>query len=439
MSNEMEAVAETSGMNEEGVPTPAQARHIIHRMGETGQPPERGALFVNVATNDILETLRVEYLKQMRESGRNSSFKLVQAPFGGGKTQFLLSLREIAWQEGFSTARVDLSPKECPFNRPEKIYQAVAQGIELPPEELDEEPEPGIDIALRTIARQMAEASGVEAFTSWLRSEFEEAPINIRSFRKAVSLYMQAVVTSDFDLRDLLGDYLRGTPVAPALLATHGIREQLLPSNAFGFLKSLVQALSNLNLPGLVMLFDEMDRNMSLPPTQRREIGDNLRQMIDSCGQASLPGVLWCYAVPPEFMDTIVPEYPALAQRLKGIATPSSTHGLAPLIDLDRLAQGATELMTKLGKKLITTHEIGFERGLDVDVQTANIVAVAEEFGSRMLESGTRREFVKVAIRMLDEQASGDQHRLAPDEIARLLSSDQGNEPGPLDGEQEIF
>ena len=142
MSIATDPMLEPEGHRYDSEPTPEQARHIIHRMGETGQPPERGALFVNVATNDILETLRVEYLAQMRESGRNSSFKLVQAPFGGGKTQFLLSLREIAWREGFATSRVDLSPKECPFNRTEKIYQAVAQGVELPPEELDEESHP---------------------------------------------------------------------------------------------------------------------------------------------------------------------------------------------------------------------------------------------------------------------------------------------------------
>jgi hypothetical protein len=76
------------------------ARHILMRLGETGQPPERGALEINVGTDHHLEALRREYLVPMRESGLNSTFKLVQAPFGGGKTQFLHCLREVAWQEG---------------------------------------------------------------------------------------------------------------------------------------------------------------------------------------------------------------------------------------------------------------------------------------------------------------------------------------------------
>ena len=34
------------------------ARHIVQRMGETGQPPERNALAVNVGTDEYLDVLR---------------------------------------------------------------------------------------------------------------------------------------------------------------------------------------------------------------------------------------------------------------------------------------------------------------------------------------------------------------------------------------------
>ncbi len=105
------------------------ARHILHRLGESGQPPERGALNLNVGTDHYLEALRREYLIPIRESGLNSTFKLIQAPFGGGKTQFLHCLREVAWEEGFVTAVVGVSPQECPFDDLPRIYQAVARSL----------------------------------------------------------------------------------------------------------------------------------------------------------------------------------------------------------------------------------------------------------------------------------------------------------------------
>ena len=420
-------------------PAPEQARHIVQRMGETGQPPERGALFVNVGTSEILDILKTEYLTPMKESGRNSSFKLIQAPYGGGKTQFLMSLREVAWQEDFATARVGLSPKECPFDKVEKIYQEIAKQLELPPESPDEELETGLDVVLRTIVRQRADAAGADAVKLWLRREFEETPIESRSFRRAVSRYMQAILEDDFDAIDPLGDYLRGIDLPLADLKPFRIHEKIDHNNAFGFIKSLVQSLAQLELPGLVLLFDEMDRNLSLPTKRRREIADNLRQMIDHCGQAALPGVLWCYAVPPEFMDTIVPEYPALAQRLKGVARLSTSSPLQPIIDLDRLEIGTVPLMKKLGERLLMIYEIGFESGLDEKVQKRNVDALAEEYGARTLESGTRREFVKAAIRMLDEQARGTEAELDDAAVRKLAGATSGDDVRPLDGEKEFF
>ena len=130
---------------------PALARSIVSRMGETGQPPERGALAVNVGTDDVLSVLREEYLVPMREAGRNSSFKLVEAPFGGGKTHFLYCLREVGWREGFATSIVDVSPEECPFDDTLRIYQAVVRQLELPPDSLAVVPDRGIDAVLRQL------------------------------------------------------------------------------------------------------------------------------------------------------------------------------------------------------------------------------------------------------------------------------------------------
>ena len=72
------------------------AGQILRRMGETGQQPERGALKVNVGTQEFLDVIRDEYLVPIRDARANSTFKLVQAPFGGGKTHFLHCLREMA-------------------------------------------------------------------------------------------------------------------------------------------------------------------------------------------------------------------------------------------------------------------------------------------------------------------------------------------------------
>lgn len=425
-------------MDTDPLPPPELARHILDRMGSGGQPPERGALFVNVATQGILDTLRDEYLRPIRASGRNSTFKLVQAPFGGGKSQFLQCLRELAWREGFCTALVGLSPKECPFDQPMSIYREIARRIELPVEDLEVAPNPGLDRMLRQVAEQRIEESGAAAFVEWLRGEFSRANVESRSFARAVGHFLEAVALSNQDQERLVGDYLVGEDVPAAELAALQLRETFTDTVAFRWLRSLAQCIVALRLPGIVLMFDEMDRNMSLSVRRRRAIGDNLRQMIDYCGQSALPGVVWCYAVPPEFMDTIVPEYPALAQRLKGPLEFSELSPNQPLIDLDHLPMSADELLLAIGTRLLELAQRAYGHNFDRALQESNLRELATELSARQFETGTRRTFVKAAVSLLEAQRRGGERTLARKEVEALAGAHAEVALEPMPGETEF-
>jgi hypothetical protein len=418
--------------------TPDMARHVLDRMGSTGQPPERGARHVNVATEELLDIIKDEYLVPMKASGRNSTFKLVQAPFGGGKTQFLHCLRELAWSEGFATAMIGLSPKECPFDRPPAIYREVVRRIELPVADLNEETNPGLDRVLRQIALERVDQVGADVFVKWLGTDFGRTNIESRAFGRAVRAFLEAVALDDFESEELLGDYLLGQKIPAADLAPYRLRENLDDESAFRWLRSLVQCLAALNLPGVVLMFDEMDRNMSLSAGRRRAIGDNLRQMIDYCGQSLLPGVVWCYAVPPEFMDTIVPEYPALAQRLKGAARFSRTSPMQPVIDLDHLPLAPSELLQALGQRLLALTEVAYDCKFDEAIQEPNLKGLATELGERSFESGTRRTFVKAAVSMIEAQRREGESPLTMEEIREFAGLGAGASADAMPGEVEF-
>ncbi len=420
------------------LPPPDLARHILDRMGSVGQPPERGALFVNVATEGILDTLRDEYLRPIKRSGRNSTFKLVQAPFGGGKSQFLHCLRELAWREGFCTALVGLSPKECPFDQPASIYREVARRIELPVEDFDVAPNPGLDRLLRQLADARIDEVGAAAFGEWVKGEFHRANIESRSYQRAIGLFLQAVIDSDEDLAQLVGDYLLGEELPASELAPLQLREAFSDTVGFRWLRSLAQSLVALRLPGIVLMFDEMDRNMSLSVKRRRAMGDNLRQMIDYCGQSMLPGVVWCYAVPPEFMDTIVPEYPALAQRLKGPMEFSALSPNQPLIDLDHLPLPTEELLSAIGARLVELTERAYGVTLQRGLQASNLGLLARELAARQFESGTRRTFVKAAVSHLETQRRGGEHSLSERDVQQLAGAHAEAAFLPLAGEMEF-
>lgn len=418
--------------------SPELARQILARMGEAGQPPERGALLVNTGTEGILELLRQEYVLPIRDAGRNSTFKLVQAPFGGGKTQFLHCLREVCWAEGFVTSLVGVSPKECPFDDVTRIYQSVACSLQTPPADLMEESDLGLDAVLRTEIRRRCKETSDDEVLAWVKEEIGHGRVDSHAVRRAAALFLRAVITDDEDTEEITGSFLRGDSVTRAELRPLRIREELSEKSAYRFLRSVIQVLRAMGVPGVALLFDEMDRVMSLTVKRKKEIGDNLRQMIDHCGRQELPGLILAYAVPPEFMTLVVPEYPALEQRLRSARRFSATSTLSPVIDLDSLPLSPTDLLAGIGDRLLALFSAAGEGPLTEALQRRNLAALAKEYGEHQLESGSRRRFVKAAVAMLYEQAREAERILSGGDI-RSLAGNAGNEVLPeLDGE-EIF
>jgi len=400
-------------------PTPALARQILQRVGEIGQPPEVGIEHLNVGNETLLRVLDREYLAPIAELGRGSSFKLVQAYFGGGKTHFLMCVRQLAWQRGFATALVGLSPDECPFDDPYRIYQAVARELAWAPRDPLVPPARGIEQALRVALEERRAQVDDDTLRTWVDQELRRHPVDAPSFRSAVRALLLAMLDGDVETEELAAAWLRGEPVTAQEVRHLGIREAMSRTNGFRMLRSLCQVLQAVGSPGLLLGFDELDRNLSLPPRRRRAVADHLRQLIDLCGREALPGLLCLYAVPPEFMRHVVTEYPALQQRLEGPASLSERSPQAAVIDLERLDLSAEELLVRIGQRLIALFRLGRDPDIDPVLQERNLRALAEEILAGSFEVAHRRAFVKAAVDLLHRQ-SADPHPVVPGELAEL-------------------
>ncbi|MFH1469885.1 MAG: BREX system ATP-binding domain-containing protein [Pseudomonadota bacterium] len=408
---------------------PHLARAILARVGEIGQPPDLGIEYLNAGNESILGVLEHEYIAPMAEARRGSSFKLVQAYFGGGKTHFLYAVRSLAWRYGFASAVVGLSPEECPFDDPVRIYRAVAAEISWPPQGSGSLPARGIEAALRVALEERVEQAGAEAVEAWINTELRRTSLDSPSFRAAVVGYLRALLCGEPAQEDLLGAFLRGDDLSLAELRPLGVREQLSRESGFRFLRSLCQAVQSLGCPGLLLCFDELDRNLSLPPRRRRAVADNLRQLIDLTGREALPGLLCLYAVPPEFMRNVVVEYPALQQRLEGPSMLSARSPQAAVIDLERLDLEPQALLVAIGLRLLALFEAAHASGFDLDLQQQNLDVLAGEVLASSFEVAHRRAFVKAAVELLHSQAV-EEGPLSPAEARRLAG--QGGEIVPL-------
>ena len=49
--------------------------------------------------------------------------------YGSGKSHFLYCVRDRAWERNFAVSKVDLSPKESPYDDQRRVYAAVASSV----------------------------------------------------------------------------------------------------------------------------------------------------------------------------------------------------------------------------------------------------------------------------------------------------------------------
>lgn len=401
------------------------AQRILQTLGESGTPPERGVRFLNVGNESYLEVLRREYLEGLLPAG-GSTFKLVQAYFGGGKTHFLLSVREMAWQTGFAAAYVGLSPTSCPFHEPLQVYRAVVRSLRAPPaDEAPLAPTTGFTDLLRDLIEDRRRESGDTAVRTWLLRTVRQLPVENQSLRNAIAGYGLALMDDDMRKQDVLGAYLLGEEVPVAAHREAGVFESIGKTNAFAMLRGVCQAVRGLGFAGTVLLFDELDRNLSVGATTKNQhkLTDNLREIVDLCGRGALPGVLFAYAVPPEFMHRVVDEYPALKQRLASPLPLSVRSPQATVIDLETLDLHPQDLLLAMGDRIREVFEVARDVKFDPILQAANLARVATEAAHAQFEVSHRRIFVKAWISHLHDQIAGGERAVTQGEVSQRILS----------------
>ena len=406
-------------MNENSAPrtsyselSQAEAQHIVRKLGESGIPPSRGLAAYTVGIDSLLGTLEDEYLSGYLPDG-GSSFKLVVGEYGSGKSHFLFRLRDKAWEHGYVVSRTELSPKECPYDNQLKVYQAVVSNLIFHDEDPNVEDTIGLEAFLENHFHRMLRTLGVEAPMTplgldlraklWLDTILRfkvESP----SFRHAVYFFLQAVAEENEAHKRLICAWLRGESVALRQVRQFSITERIDRSVAFKMLRSLAQLIHELGYSGLVLLFDEGDRMVSIGSSRTERVAcDNLREVIDRCAGESLPSALFVYAVPPYFVTNIAPQYEALSQRISSRVKFSRKNPFSVQISLDQLDYPGDELLRMIGARLLDIFEIAYETKFDAELQRQNIAHLAESCAS-LLSTSHRRHFIKSLMNIFTEQ-----------------------------------
>ncbi|MCA9980690.1 MAG: DUF2791 family P-loop domain-containing protein, partial [Anaerolineales bacterium] len=210
------------------------------------------------------------------------------------------------------------------------------------------------------------------------------------------------------------------SPADTKILREVGVTGKINRPNAFRMLRSLCQVIRALSYSGLILLFDEVDRMASVGGKAEKVATDTLREVVDRTRE-DLPGAMFVYAVPPQFINDIVPKYPALQQRVRAPGRFSRINHFSPQINLEHLDLDEDDLMLAIGEKLIPIYEIAFDTTFDVAIQRANAVILANVARDIFLDVSHRRLFVKSFVVELSRQHHGEEHTITEDEARAIL------------------
>lgn len=413
-------------MNETSL-SPTLARHIIEVLGSYGTPPTRGIQYFNVGNQSILNALDEFYLSSYLQDG-GAAYKMVVGDYGSGKSHFLYCLRDIAWARNFAVVKVDLSPVETPYNDQKKVYEAVATNIIWHESDDLSSDETGLTRFLEgTLSRVAGRDISLETLQNPLYraliDTLEATPVDSQPYQAAVIAYFDSLIRDNEERLDSLNRWLMGENTTPAdtkVLREVGVTGKINRPNAFRMLRSLCQIIRALSYSGLILLFDEVDRMASVGGKAEKLATDTLREVIDRTRE-DLPGAMFVYAVPPQFINDVVPKYPALQQRVRAPGRFSRNNHFSPLISLEHLDVNEDDLMLGIGEKLIPIYEIAFSATLDHTIQRANAIILANVARDIFLDVSHRRLFVKSFVVELSRQHHGAQHTITETEAQALL------------------
>jgi hypothetical protein len=406
--------------------SPSLARHIIETLGAAGVPPERGVQHFNVGNRSLVEAIDEYYLSSYLQDG-GAAFKLVVGDYGSGKSHFLYCLRDLAWSRGFAVVKVNLSPVETPYNDQKLVYAAVARNLIWHEEAETASDEYGLPRFLEGSLLRFVGKLSLETLSHpnyrGLVETLEATTIDSPVYQAAVLAYFEALVRDQEERFESLSRWLLAEDTSPddtKILREVGVTGKISKANAFRMLRSLAQVVRALSYSGLLLLFDEVDRMASIGGKAERLATDNLREVIDRC-QGDLPGAMFVYAVPPQFLSDVVPRYPALQQRLRAPGRFSRVNHFSPQIHLDQLDLNEDQLMLAIGAKLVPIFETAFGASLDAKTQQANAAILANVARDVFLDISHRRLFVKAFVTELARQHASGERLLSEDEAVALV------------------
>jgi len=201
-----------------------------------------------------------------------SSFKIIEAYYGGGKSHYLRCVERTAHRNNFVSAFVGLKKDECPLTRFDLIYASVAENLTSP----------GLDGKTQTRGLGALIERWVDEATKESEEPLQELQSRINAVRDlplvglkiAFQAAAQAHAAGDRVTYDEAMVYLTSGKIPP-ILKKIGVMQAIDAKNGSLALRTLAALIKRMGYAGFVLIFDEGDRSLSLGSSKEKKSASN--------------------------------------------------------------------------------------------------------------------------------------------------------------------
>lgn len=395
----------------------------------------------SVGIDPWVERLSRTYLQMLCR--KHAHFKLVIAPYGGGKTHFLMSLGTRALHDRFAVSYIPCS-QGIDLNSSLQIFTEFIKGIQLPGQN-----QPGLKSLLqqvidnKTYQIQEAEAPDVDfAFSHWLsqiasheyrENAFGRVMADALRFQKDPS----QAIANDASLRWLRGEINTLNKNELTALSLNKYPNKAHNELGRNLIMSVCEFIKEAGVYGVVILLDEAETMFTATGKALLRVLAAMRVLLDQPG--GIPGgvPLFCiFSATPEVLEEM-PRYEALAQRMK-VQGASFEEGndFAAQINLSKIKHKTEqEFLIEVGKRLIELGKIATGHDFNIEMQMNNLNILTHIALSRNLDINARRLFVKTWVNILSYQINSTETVFTEEE---LISRYQGNFDMIVDQQEKV-
>lgn len=422
------------------------ARGIIDKL-RGGQPPSYGIRTYSVGLESVLSIIDSEQIELLEHCG-SSFMKIIEAPYGSGKTHFIYQFRELTMTKtpGFANVLITLDNKSTSIKDLAIILIQIFQNIEFPKtiEQIEEcisnpvkcEEETGFIKQLRIFFEKKKQELQNQNEFDKLKDKLIENVLNDSdnpSFSDAIIYLIDGILRNDFEIINDISNFLQNK-LDNTKMRKYNLRK-ITDENAMLFLKSLIRFLKNLGYSGLVISFDENEVKVAMNDKNRRDDMKSIHTIFDSIYTFKLNNLIVLYSVPDK-SQIVSSGYNAMISRVSeefSMISPGN-----PWLNLEKIVKDTDDEYWKsnlrnIGRKIQRLYERGNEVKFDDSIMITNyenITNVALKF--KRGEIANKRSFIQKIIRVFDELKLNPS-KIFSEEDARNLFTGKSTDDNQID------